>query len=694
MERVRKYTYPAARRDETVDDYHGTLVPDPYRWMEDPDSPELLAWIDAENELSGSFLAGVSQRAALKQRLEALWNFPKVLVPERKGDRYFYQKNDGLQNQPVLYLLRDLKGEPEVVLDPNTFSDDGTVAMMGTEFTRDGKLLAYMISVGGSDWMTVHVRDIDAGADLPDVIEWVKFPGIAWKPDKSGFFYNRHELDGEVPATEPPYFRQVYFHKLGTPQSEDVLIFDGSKEAGDSISATPSATHDGAYVLLDLFESFDHNRIFIRPMDGDEPFRPLIEESEGEFLYVGSRGSELYFQTSLDAPRRRVIAVDANHPARENWREVIPEQPDPIAAMELTPLSFMANDQFVVVYMHDASHRIRIFNLDGTLDREIDLPALGSIRAASGEADHDEMFFTFESFLYPTSVYRHDFKAGKTETFFAPEIDFDPTAYVTTQVFATSKDGTRVPMFLNHKKGITLDGSSPTILYGYGGFLINMIPIFSVFGLVWMELGGVFAQVNLRGGLEYGEDWHKAGMLGNKQNVFDDFIAAAEHLIESGCTRRDKLAIYGGSNGGLLVSACMVQRPDLFGAVISRVPVTDMLRYQHFTAGRYWTTEYGDAEQDPEAFKYLYKYSPLHNVREGETYPPILTVAAMGDDRVVPMHAAKFTAALQAADSGENPLLLVMETKAGHGAGKPTNKLIEMFADILAFLVRTLSIND
>jgi prolyl oligopeptidase len=686
---IRRFTYPDAPRGDVVAHFHGTPVPDPYRWLEDPAAPETVAWVEAQNALSRSFLDAVPRRAAIRDRLTELWNFPRHLTPTRKGDRYFYQKNDGLQNQPVLYMLASLDGEPSVVLDPNTFSPDGTVALTNLSFTDDGRLLAYLTSAGGSDWQTIHLYDVDAGRDLDDVIEWVKFAGVAWKPDNSGFYYNRHILDGEVPPTETPSFTQVYYHALGTPQSADVRVFGGS-DPGPAMASTPYASEDGQYLLIDLFDSFIHNRVAFRPMDSDGPFFPLIEEDEGLFSYVGSVGSLFYFQTTLGTPRGRIIALDANQPGRDGWREIIPEGEDVLAPPTMFPTALLAHDRIVATYMHHAHYQVRVFERDGAPVSEIPLPAPGAISGMSSRRQDAEMFLAFESFLYPLTIFRYDFTSGALQPFHPPELAFDRDRYQTAQVFYTSRDGTRIPMFVTHRADLALDGSHPVLLYGYGGFSISLTPVFSVFALVWMEMGGIFAQPNLRGGAEYGEEWHHAGMLDRKQNVFDDFIAAGEYLVSAGYTRPEKLAIYGGSNGGLLVSACMVQRPDLFGAVVCRVPVADMLRYQHFTAGRYWVSEYGDADTDPEAFRYLMAYSPLHNVQPDATYPPILTLTAEGDDRVVPMHAAKLTAALQAADTGHNPILLFHETKAGHGAGKPISKQIDMYADILGFLVRTL----
>jgi prolyl oligopeptidase len=682
---TKRFTYPPARKSDVVTDYFGTKVADPYRWLEDEDSPETIGWVNAENELTRSFLDAVPARAKIEKRIKELWNYPRYSLPYKKGDRYFFSKNDGLQNQSVLYMQKSLDGEAVVVIDPNKLSEDGTVALTNQAYSRDGTLLAYGLSSSGSDWQEIRIRDIDRGRDFDEVIKWCKFSSIAWKHDKSGFYYNRFPAEGEVAPEDRNNYNRVYWHKLGTPQSEDVLVYERPEEK--ELGFAPMITEDGKYLLLYVYHGTDdRNGIYYREVASDGPFKVLIDVGEAEFSPIDNIGSTFYIQTDLDAPRGRILAVDITKPDRKNWREVIPQQEDVLDFVS------MVNDRLVTAYMHDAHHVLKIFDVDGRFVREIELPGIGSVRGLSGKREDKEMFFGFASFLFPYTAYRYDFEKDEVSVFRKAEIDFDASQYVTRQVFATSKDGTRIPLFITHKRGMKLDGSNPTLLYGYGGFNIGLTPYFSVSILPWLESGGVYVLACLRGGDEYGEEWHKAGMLGNKQNVFDDFIAAAEYLIAEGYTSSKKLAIMGGSNGGLLVAACMIQRPDLYGAVVCRVPVTDMLRYHKFTVGRYWVPEYGNAEENPEHFKFLYAYSPLHNVKTGTVYPPILVTTADTDDRVVPMHAKKFVATLQAASGGENPILLRVETKAGHGGGKPTSKRIEEMADIYAFLFETLDI--
>jgi prolyl oligopeptidase len=668
-----------AHRDDTVDNYHGTLVADPYRWLEDPAAPDTLAWVEAQNTITEDYLAKIPARAALLDRMTALWDYPKYSVPSKKSKYYFYSKNDGLQNQSVLYRQESLQGPSSLVIDPNTLSEDGTTALVTQSFSRDGELLVYGLSLHGSDLQELHIRQVESGVEYAEVIHWGRFPSVAWKRDKSGFFYNRLPEPGSVPPEDQSNFSQVYWHTLETPQSEDRLVFE--RPDFKELSFSPFMSDDDEYLMLRVWHGTDpKNRFYYREVESDGPFIRLLDDADASYDFIGNDGPIFYFQTTLDAPRKRIIAIDSEHPQRENWREVVPEQDDAIEG------ALMANHQFVILYLHDAHHEIKIYRIDGIYERDIPLPAPGSIVEIAGEHDQAELFFSFTSFLYPSTIYRYDFTDGSLTLYHAPELDFDAGGYETKQVFYHSKDGTRIPMFLTHKKGLKLDGNNPTLLWGYGGFDVSLTPGFSVPTLVWLEHGGVYAVANLRGGGEYGEAWHQAGTLERKQNVFDDFIAAAEWLIANKYTCTSRLAIWGGSNGGLLVAACMVQRPDLFGAVICQVPVIDMLRYHKFTVGRYWVSDYGNAEANAEHFKFMYAYSPLHNVKAGVVYPATLILAADTDDRVVPAHAKKFAATLQAAHAGDNPILLRIEMKAGHGMGKPTTKLIEERSDILAFL--------
>ena len=680
--------YPAARKSDVVDDYHGTRVPDPYRWLEDPDSPESRAWIEAQNRLTAAYLADIPARGTIRERLTKLWNYPKYGTPFRRGRRYFFFKNDGLQNQSVLYRQASLTADPETLLDPNLLSEDGTVAISTLAVSDDGRLLAYGTSASGSDWEEFRVRDVATARDLSDHLKWIKFSGASWTKDAAGFFYSRYPEPTNKALTDVNRFQRVYYHRLGTDQSQDRLVYERPDQPDWGMNA--EVTDDGRYAVLNVWLGTDRrNRVYY--LDLKDPKRPkvtgdvvrLLDDFDASYGFVGNDGPVFYFLTDLDAPRKRIVAIDTRHPERARWREVIPQGPDVLDGIQIV------HDTFVANYMHDASSRLRLFGLDGRFVKELGLPTLGSIGGISGERKDDEMFYAFTSFLYPTTIFRYDFKTGGTSVFKAPTIDFDPSGYETQQVFYASKDGTRVPMFITHKKGLRLDGSNPTYLYGYGGFNISLTPSFSVAMLVWLEMGGVYAVPNLRGGGEYGEEWHQGGMHEKKQNVFDDFIAAAEYLIAQGYTAPSKLAIAGGSNGGLLVGAAITQRPELFGATLPAVGVMDMLRFHKFTIGWAWVTDYGSADSAAQ-FPYLYKYSPLHNIRVGTRYPATLVTTADHDDRVVPGHSFKFTAALQAAQAGPQPVLIEIETKAGHGAGKPTSKLIEEQADRMAFLVKNL----
>jgi len=682
--------YPTARKSDVVDDYHGTRVPDPYRWLEDPDSPESRAWIEAQNRLTEAYLAAIPARTAIRDRLTKLWNYPKYGTPFRKGGRYFFFKNDGLQNQSVLYKQASLTAQPETLLDPNLLSEDGTVALSTLAVTDDGRLLAYGTSASGSDWEEFRVRDVAMGKDRPDHLKWIKFSGASWTKDGAGFFYSRYPEPTDKALTDVNRFQKLYYHRLGTDQAQDVLVYERPDQPDWGMNA--EVTDDGRYAVLQVWLGTDRrNRVYYldlkqakRPKVTGEVVR-LLDDFDASYSFVGNDGPVFYFLTDLDASRKRVIAIDTRHPERAHWREIIPQSTDVLEGIQII------HDTFVAQYMHDASSRLRLVALDGRPVKQLELPTLGSIGGISGERKDDEMFYAFTSFLYPTTIFRYDFKTGATSVFKAPTIDFDPSRYETKQVFYASKDGTRVPMFITHKKGLRLDGSNPTYLYGYGGFNISLTPAFSVAVLAWLEMGGVYAVPNLRGGGEYGEEWHQAGMHDKKQNVFDDFIAAAEFLIAQGYTSTPKLAIAGGSNGGLLVGAAITQRPDLFGAALPAVGVMDMLRFHKFTIGWAWVTDYGSADSAAQ-FPYLYKYSPLHNIQAGTRYPATLVTTADHDDRVVPGHSFKFTAALQAAQAGPQPVLIEIETKAGHGAGKPTSKLIEEQADRFAFLVKTLAV--
>ncbi|MBD2071550.1 S9 family peptidase [Leptolyngbya sp. FACHB-671] len=680
--------YPPSPKVDQVDNYHGVQVSDPYRWLEDPDSDESRQWIEAQNQVTFTYLNDIPARESLKQRLTQLWNYEKYGIPFKRENRYFYFKNDGLQNQSVLYTLPELDAEPRVLLDPNTLSEDGTVALSGLAISEDAKLMAYGLSTSGSDWQEWKVRDVEMGEDLPDHLKWIKFSGADWTLDGKGFFYSRYDEPNEATKLEDiNYYQKLYFHQLGTSQAEDVLIYERPDEKNWMFGG--EVTEDGNYLVILVSQGTDpRNLVFWKDLRNPEtPVVELINSFEAKFSLIDSEGTVFWFETDLDAPRSRVIAIDIANPARENWQEVIPQADETLMGANIL------NHQFVAFYLKDAYTQVKVFDLNGTFIREVELPGIGSAGGFGGKRHDTETFYSFTSFTTPTTIYRYDMVSGESSVFRQPTVDFNPDEYETKQVFYASKDGTRVPMFITHKKGLELNGNNPTYLYGYGGFNISLTPSFSPSNIVWLELGGVFAVPNLRGGGEYGEEWHQAGTKLNKQNVFDDFIAAAEWLIEHQYTSLKKLAIAGGSNGGLLVGACMTQRPDLFGAALPAVGVMDMLRFHKFTIGWAWCSDYGSPE-NLEEFQALYAYSPLHNLKPETGYPATLITTADHDDRVVPAHSFKFAAALQEAHVGNNPVLIRIETKAGHGAGKPTAKVIEEISDRWAFLVRSLDIQS
>ncbi len=676
--------YPQVKTVEHVDDYNGVKVADPYRWLEDLNSPETKAWVEAENQVTFAYLEQIPERVAIKDRLTTLWNFERYGVPDTKGGRYFYTKNDGLQNQSVLYWMDSLAGAPRMLLDPNKLSADGTVALTDAEPTEDGKLLAYSLATAGSDWQEFKVRDVATGKDLPDHIQWAKFSGISWTKDGKGFFYSRYDEPTEqTKLSGALYFHKLYFHRLGTPQSEDVLIYERKDHKDWNFGGT--VTDDGRYLIIDVREGTDtRNRVYYKDLSAkDAPVVKLLDAFDADYQFIDNDGPVFWFMTDNAAPRYRVIAVDTRKPQPANWKTVIPESEATLESVNVI------NSMFVARYLRDAHSQVRIFDLASKHLRDVELPGMGTVDGFRGQRKDKQTFYSFTSYTTPPTIYRYDMVTGRSELFRKPRLAFNPDDYETRQVFYTSKDGTRVPMFITAKKGLKLDGSNPTLLYGYGGFNISLTPTFSVAALVWMEMGGVYAVPNLRGGGEYGKQWHEAGMKLKKQNVFDDFLAAAEWLIANKYTSTPKLAISGGSNGGLLVGAAMTQRPDLFGAALPAVGVMDMLRFNKFTIGWAWTSDYGTPE-NPEEFKALYAYSPYHNIKKGTKYPATLVTTADHDDRVVPAHSFKFASALQAAQAGERPVLIRIETRAGHGAGKPTTKLIEEAADKWAFLVREL----
>ena len=678
--------YPASPTVVHVDVLHGVEVADPYRWLEEIDSEQTRDWIQAQNRLTFDYLAQSPARAQLVERITELWNFEKYEVPVKRGGRYFFTRNDGLQNQSVLYWLDDLAAEPRLLLDPNRLSEDGTVALTGWQVSDDGRLLAYGLSQSGSDWQDWYVREVDTGHDRTDHIQWAKFTSVSWTQDGRGFFYSRYDAPQKGTTYKGAnYYHKLYYHRIGTPQAEDVRVYERPDQKEWGFDGRVS--EDGRYLVIHVWRGTDpENGLFYQDLkDPDAAVVELFHDFDAGYQFVGNDGPRFYVLTNQAAPRSRLIAVDLSRPGPAEWEEIIPEGADVLQAVTLV------GGRFLAAYLHDAHSRVRVYAQTGDPLHEIDLPGLGTVTGLGGRDADPETFYAYTSFATPGAVYRYDVETNRSTVFRQPALAFDPGDYVTRQVFYASKDGTRVPMFISHKAGLDIGPDTPTYLYGYGGFEIAKTPEFAVSHLVWMERGGIFAQACLRGGGEYGRAWHQAGTKLNKQNVFDDFIAAAEWLIANGYTRTAKLAIGGRSNGGLLIGACLTQRPDLFGACLPIVGVLDMLRFHQFTIGWAWTSDYGSPD-DPAEFEALRAYSPYHNVQPGTAYPPTLIATGDHDDRVFPAHSYKFAAALQAAQAGPAPVLIRIETKAGHGVGKPTAKLIEEAADLWAFLVQALDV--
>jgi len=683
---TQKLQYPDTRIVNQVDDYHGVKVSDPYRWLEDDvrESQAVRDWVDDENRVTFDYLATIAERTPIKERLTELWNFERFGIPVKEGGRYFFTYNDGLQSQNVIYTQASLDAEPELLIDPNTWSDDGTIALASFYPSPDGSRVAYLVQDGGSDWRTARIIDVESGKILDDELEWLKFTGLSWSRDGSGFYYSRYpETTGAEKFQSLNMNQKVYYHTLGTTQDHDALVYASAENPEWGYDA--KVTDDGKHLVITIWKGTDSRyQIVHQDLSKDEDVPDfLIEGFDHDYTFVGNVGEQLYFRTNRDASRNRLIAIDVQRPDPANWREVIPETENVLDGVSLVGGKIIAN------YMQDAQTVVKIFGLDGKYERMVDLPGIGTAYGFSGRIEDPETFFAYTSFNTPTTVNRLDVVTGEVNVFRQPKVDFDPDDYVVKQVFYHSKDGTRIPMFVTHRADWRPDGRTPTLLYGYGGFNISMTPVFSITRLAWMEMGGVFALANIRGGGEYGEEWHQAGTRQRKQNVFDDFIAAAEYLVEEGYTSPSQLAVMGGSNGGLLVGAVTNQRPDLFGAAIPGVGVMDMLRFHKFTAGRFWVDDYGSSD-NPDEFRALYAYSPYHNVREGIKYPAILVTTADTDDRVVPGHSFKYAAAIQKAQAGDAPVLIRIETRAGHGSGRPTEMIIDEYADIWAFIVENL----
>jgi len=679
-----KIAYPEAVTENVTDKYFDVEVADPYRWLENDTSQATADWVEAENKVTQAYLSKIPFRSKLKQRLTELLDYERIGAPVKKHGKYYFSKNDGLQNQSVLYVKESLDGEAKVVLDPNTLSDDGTVALTGTSFSNDGKYLAYTISRSGSDWTEIYVMNLETGEKLDDHIQWAKFTGAAWQGN--GFYYSAYDApEAGKEFSNVNEGHKIFYHTVGEPQSSDKLIFHNPDEPKRFYHC---GTSDDERILY-IHESGagSGNNLFIKDLTKpDAPVVRLTDNMEETYSPIELVDNQLFIFTNHNAPKYRIMTVDIASPQLQNWRELIPEGESVLADASLI------GGKLVLVYEKDAARHAYVYTTDGQLKHEIALPTLGSV-SFSGDKDDPETFYTFTSFTYPPTIFRYDLDSNTSTLYLAPKVAFNPEDYITEQVFYTSRDGTQIPMFLTYKKGLQKDGSNPALLYGYGGFNISLNPSFSASRLALLEKGVIYAQATLRGGGEYGEEWHQAGVKQNKQNVFDDFIAAAEYLIDNKYTDAEKLAVNGGSNGGLLVGAVVNQRPELFRVAVPAVGVMDMLRYHTFTIGWNWASDYGTSADSPEMFRYLYAYSPLHNIRnDGTPYPAILITTADHDDRVVPAHSFKYAATLQTANTGKAPKIIRIETKAGHGAGKPISKQIEETADVYSFILYNLGV--
>lgn len=683
-------TYPATAMGDVVDDYFGTKVPDPYRWLEDLDSPAVAEWVAAQNRLTFGYLETLPMRARFTQRITELWDYPKVTVPVREGGRYFYTKNSGLQRQAPLYMRASLTSEPSLVLDPNVISPDGTLSLQQWAPSPDGKLLAYGLSEGGADWRTIRIRDVETGKDFSDEVKWMRFSDLSWTGDSKGFFYSRYPEPPQGKALEAALSGQaLYYHRVGTPQSEDHLVYERKDLPTWFVSG--STTEDGRYLLIFVAKGSDNNnRLYYADLGHPErpdigaPVKALVEDDDAEFNAFGNRRSVLFVRTDRDAPNRKVIAIEVANPSPAAWTTIVPEAGEAIESVNLI------GGRIVAQYLVDVQSRLTLFALDGTAEGDVPLPGAGTVVSTGGREDSPEILYQFSAPLTPATVFSYDPASKARIPFEAPTPPIDASQYETLQLFATSKDGTRVPFFMTARKGLALDGSHPTMLYGYGGFSVSTLPTYRSDVPAWLEVGGIWVTVNMRGGAEYGEAWHKAGALEHKQRVFDDFIAVAEHLIKERYTSPAKLGAWGGSNGGLLVGVVEQQRPDLFAVALPEVGVMDMLRYDRFTGGRAWVTEYGSSS-DAAQFAFLIKYSPLQNMKPGSCYPATLVTTADHDDRVVPSHSFKFAAAMQAAQACAKPVIIRVETGGSHGY-RPTDKRIAELADQWAFVTAQMRI--
>ena len=676
--------YPVTKKVNQADDYFGTKVEDPYRWLEDDNSAETKAWVQEQNTVTNAYLKAIPFRDKVKKRLEEMWNYAKYSSPFKEGAYYYFYKNDGLQNQSVLYRQIGLNGTPEVFIDPNTMSNDGTAAPGVPAFTKNAKYCAYLQAQSGSDWQEAYIMDVKTKQILPEKLQWIKFSGVSWKGDE-GFYYSRYPQEDEKNLlSKKNEFHKLCYHKIGTPQSEDAVIFEDKDHPLRTING--GLTEDNLFLVVNVSEGTSGAELWVKDMAANSAFSLLIKGFDNEAEVVDNDSDRLLVKTNIDAANYKLVSIDPKNPAKENWIEIIPTR------TKLMESVGTAGGKLFVSYLEDATSKVYQCNRKGNLEREIKLPGIGTASGFAGKKEDKEIFYSYTSFNTPNTIYNYTIASGKSELFRKPEVKLDPDDYITVQSFFKSKDGASVPMFITYKKGLQLNGNNPTLIYGYGGFNIPLTPAFSISNAFFLEQGGVYVQVTLRGGNEYGEEWHKAGMLQNKQNVFNDMYGAVQFLFDKKYTNPSKLAIRGGSNGGLLVGACITQHPELFKVAIPQVGVLDMLRYHLFTIGWAWATEYGRSDKK-EDFENLYKYSPLQNLKKGTGYPATLVTTADHDDRVVPAHSFKFAAALQEMNDGKNPTLIRIESKAGHGAGKPTGKVIEEAADIWSFVMYNLGMN-
>lgn len=674
--------YPETKKVDTTNVYFGTSIADPYRWLEDDNSDETAEWVKAQNTLTFDYLSKIPYREKVKERLTKIWNYEKIGTPWKKGNYYFFFKNDGVQNQSVLYYQEGISGTPKVLIDPNTLSADGTVALNGTAVSKDAKYMAYQVSKAGSDWAEINILDLATGTKLADQLNWIKFSGMSWKGD--GFYYSHY--DAPVEGTElskKNEFQKVYYHKIGDTQDKDVLVHEDKEHPQRTFGA--EVTEDEHFLIISESESTSGNNLRVKDLNAkDGDFKIIVSNFDNDYGVIDNIGDELLVMTNYEGPKYKLVLINPAKPESANWTTILPESTDLLEGV------WLSGDKIIAKYLKDVTSRLHVYDLQGKKEREIQLPGLGVAGSLSADRKDSIVFYSFTNFVMPNTIYKYNMNSNVSEVYFAPHVDFKSDEYESKQVFYTSKDGTKIPMFITHKKGLKMDGNNPTFLYGYGGFNINITPSFSTDKVLLLENGGIYAVANMRGGGEYGEDWHKAGTKCSKQNVFDDFIAAAEYLIKEKYTSSEKLAIHGRSNGGLLVGAVMTQRPDLAKVAIPGVGVLDMLRYQKFTIGWAWATDYGTSD-NKEEFDCLIKYSPLHNVKKVE-YPATMVITGDHDDRVVPAHSFKFAATLQENQQGKNPTLVRIDVKAGHGAGKPTAKQIEEWADIWSFIFYNLGV--